>query len=378
MRILKPKFRKIESHKAPVRQLFRSLLRNTTHLPLAQPEIDTIRNQIVSKFQNEKHQMSLTQILLRLRQGYIWNDHMYNAIKQHNERVITGSNDSLNPKVESSSESLNWIKSQLKLYLEQLEQKQLEEHLNTKIPPTQDELARLQTLSRFTTARTRMLRSYKNNTRVSKKVELDNTYINSILVPEYFNRKQLSKTIQRKKVQTAKPRTAQIKFVPTAVGIMHFLRVPSNRPSSALSRIIRDGIHSNLLKNIDLLESMKVMARYEAEWEARLESNENEAQRLQPGSLLDISMDYSQSYKNHINEWHEPINESIRTIQKRINNKRKREKLHARTLVGRKRLIDASYYGKYRGNLWKWKKYDEMKQSSPLKFMVHYDVTKMM
>lgn len=52
-----------------------------------------------------------------------------------------------------------------------------------------------------------------------------------------------------------------------------FLRAPSKRPSAALSRIIRDGIHSDLFEKIDELEEMKVLAQYEADWESKLDSD---------------------------------------------------------------------------------------------------------
>lgn len=353
-------YRKLQSHTTPVRQLFRCLLRNTTHLPLSQNDISLIRTQVINQFKTGRSQMSVSLIKSQLENAYLWNNHIYNTL-------LPAQN------IESQT-SLSWIKSQLDKHKTAMKQQQLARPIEINPKPSGEDLLRLQILSRFTLARNRMLRSYKSKCRVSSKADLDDTYINTILVPEYFGRKQHREISRRKRSQLLKPRTAQIKFVPTAIGIMHFLRAPSKRPSAALSRIIRDGIHSDLLKKIDELEEMKVLAQYEADWESKLDSDTS----LGSNSPLAQSMENSRVYKQYINQWYDPLNESIKTIQKRINRKRKREKIHARTLVSRKRLIDAVYQAKYQNYQWKWQKYQQLRSQSPAKFMVHYDVTKMM
>lgn len=355
-------FRNLQSHRASVFQLYRSLLRNVNHLPLSQNDNSIVHGQIKSRFKDGRKLMAPSAVRRDLIEGYRWNSHMYHAI--------------LDTSQPPSSISLEWIKTQLKQYqadIERQEQFEKGKSINLNPPPTGDDLIKLQTTSRFVTMRYRMLRSYKNNCRVSKKSELDDTYVNGILIPEYFARKELRKTINLEKIQTSKPKEASIAFIPTLICPIYYLKYPYKRNSRGLHRIVTNMLHTKLFDKIDALEQAKILAQYEADWEAELEQNQ------QHRSIDRIGMmEWSKTRKKISNEWLRPLDESIAQTQSKVDNLRKREKLHARVLFSRKKMLNKTYEGKFRANLWKWKYHRQLKQNNQLPFMVHYDVHKMM
>lgn len=345
-------FKKLESHRVPVLQLYKTILRNALHLPLPQPDVHTIHSEIALQFRQGRSSMAITKTQLLLNKAQLWSDHIYNAVRDS--------------KSESNS-SLDWIKSQLHQHLKDTAMKERrlqDQQIKIDTRPQGDDLKILQSRSRYTVFKHRLLRSYQKSCRVSRKSPLDDTYINSVLLPEFMARKDEKKLQQRRAIETGSPQTARLAYIPTPVGTVYFLRYPPKKMKRNLASYIHNHIHTNVYAKIDKLNDLMVLAAYEASWEYEMQSEK---------PLHDqISSDRIAA------EWRNPIESSIKQLNYRIWQSSSSKEQHLDILLRRKRQKDRVYLRRYQGKLEKWRLYDLERQKDPLRFMMHYNVRKSM
>lgn len=366
------------SHRRPVFSLFRNILRSLPHLPLPKKDIQLLRKETVARFKNGQKLLAPLKTKILLNNAYEWNNHMYNAIVHASKKTpVDASHIVSKSNSKDTNESLKWIKDKIIEHNRKLkyeDQRKKDQKIQWNEPVKGKELQRLQILSRFNVYRNRILRSYKEEGRLSSKSELDNTYINNILIPEYISRKKQISLLKRRQIETKKAQTARLVYVPCQTGTFYFLRPPWKVQSKPLSQYIHSQIHTKLFDQIDNLENLKLLAQKEAEWETQIEIQEEE----QLNSLQISKNGIEKRKKELLSEWTEPVVSTLRTINQKINKIRSAREEYLKILMKRKRLIDIAYQGRYKRKLKKWNNYDTESKKNPLKSMTHYDVHKIM
>ncbi|VVT53693.1 uncharacterized protein SAPINGB_P003702 [Magnusiomyces paraingens] len=337
-------FRKLDSHRIPVLQLYKSILRNTLHLTLPQNDVHTLRTEITEQFKAGRNSMAIIKTKYLLQMAQVWSTHIYNAVRD--------------PK----SESLNWIKARM---IEQKQQREYEcriqqdKNITKPTRPTGEALVNVQRRSTYTVFRHRMLRSYQKSGRISAKSELDETYLNSVLIPEFMERKAEQKLQRRRAIETGSPQSARIVYIPTPIGTFYFLRYPPKKMKRNLASLIHNHIHTNKMAQIDQLKGLIKLAEYEAQWEYDLEQGSSGGQQQ-----LDALK----------REWLAPISASIKGINSSVWKRGHKNEIYLSTLLMRKKQKDRIYQGIHERKLKKWKQYDQEREKDPLRFLMHYNV----
>lgn len=362
-------FKSLESHRIPVLHLYKSLIRLSLHLPVSKDYKSLIHSQIITKFKDGKKHMSPKTVKELLTKARLWNDKMYNAIKHDYENRIMPNKDGVASLIAEdvdfqTSPCLKWINVQIKNHQALLKQKEEQQKANEKLKQTQEldktQIERQKLQSWNALYKHKLIMAYRKSGRLATnipKAELDHTYIECILLPDYLKNQEMIKLGRRRKLQLSRPLTAKLAYTGVPTGKFFFLRYPWKRQNKILSQMIHKAIHSDLQARIEQLEELKVLANYEYAWEENLKS----------------STDFKSLEKNGPQHgWVAPINDSINSLKLLHNAREAKNNAHLRVLLRNKRLIDISFSRKYEKTIAKWKAYSRDRKSNPKKYMTHY------
>lgn len=353
-------FKQLESHRKPLFQLYRRLIKYTYHVPLSFNYQVYLRTEVSRRFHDGKKIMAPSIAREKLITANEWELNMRNSIlfdlEMFDKMELSQSLDT------NTNTHLAWIQNQIDDYMrESLEkyQKKSDQSLVWNPPKQGVELKNFICMSRTQFQRQKMIKEYQKNGLISARKDLlDPTYIDYVLLPEWMEKKERERTAKRKRIETEKPQETHMVYVPTPLGRIYFLRQPWGQ-SHDLTRFIHASVHTKVPEKVAELEELEKLAVYEAQWEAL------------------VNPDNSQSVAELKEQWTQPIKSALLDLRVKKTVFERKTSQYVATNVSRKRLKDIELQGKHERNVLKWANIEKEKKRRPYLHFIHSGVRRM-
>lgn len=342
-------FKQLESHRKPLFQLYRRLIKYSYHVPLSVNYQIYLRTEISNRFHDGKKIMAPSIAREKLATASEWEAKMRQA--------ITTELDS--PKKENVY--TKWIQNQIDTYMrDSLAQHHsaADQKLVWNPPKEGKDLEAYKCLSRVQFQRSKMIKTYQKQGILSPRVDkLDPTYIDYVLLPEWMARQDRERTKKQQKLETEKPQKAHVVYVPTPLGRIYFLRKPGLQ-SQALTRFIHDSVHTKLMTKMEELEDLEQLALLEAKWEHELANSGYTETELK-------------------DQWTGPVTNAILDLKLQKKKFERKTTQYISTIVSRKRLADIQFKGQQERKIQKWQEIEKEQKDQPYLYLIHSDARRM-
>lgn len=245
-------------------------------------------------------------------------------------------------------------------------------------PQEGKDLKEYQNQSRVQYQRHKMLAAYRSTGRLSRSENLDPTYIDYVLLPEWMALADRAREEQRRKIETTKPQQSKVVYVPTPLGRIWFLRTP--RPQSKeLTRFIHGSVHTDIVSKMEALEELEKLAAMEAKWELEIARREQQQSTSTPAATPNSVPRHThrEAEEKAITEWTAPIRSALMSLKLKKRSFERKTSSYVNIIVSRKRLKDIELLGKFKRNVAKWKEIDEQRAKKPYLWNIHSDVRKL-
>lgn len=317
-------FRDLASHRIPVLQLYRRLLRHAGYVDLSLSEQKTslsnklLRKTISDAFKYYRPLMSSYTTLSMINEALKWEESLRLSI-------LNPTDLDLKAYIRKDHETFKNLLGEKQKRREKNEKYQKREKVSRRtdksdrynLPPVGHELELLRERTLRNTYRRRLT---KLGVLPQKNVDEGMFYVNTFLVPEYrLQKKNEIESIKRERIMS-KPLTARLRVLRlnALVGALSYLNVTGQKQTLGLTSTIRKLMLSKDVEKLERLKEIAYLAKLEAQWQ-------------------DDSVD----------SWTEPIMQSLALLRSRI---KKAEKLamHRKILIARKARIDHMLEGRHK------------------------------
>lgn len=321
-------FRELESHRRPVLQLFRRLLRHGGQFEEARPVI-------VGEFRKWKGLMSSYKARERILDGYHWEEVLRRAIVDDEPGLLKDIEDRIHVYKQEMERRQN-VKSGL-VQRNQRHKGPKDPLQNYNKPPEGMQLRILQEENKRLTYKRRVLRNSAD--RLSKKVDLDELYMDVFLIPEYRRQREMSIMNTRRSRDMAKPPTARITNVTTPIGPFSLLQVVGYKQSSILGMRIRKALADKRQQKIAKLEEYLTYARQQAQWEKEVEKSRKHLETL-------------------TTQWCQPIEDALVRMKRGIDRDRNRFLNYRKIIIRRKKMLQPVLARRHENKIKQWQNYN--------------------
>lgn len=321
-------FRELESHRRPVLQLFRRLLRHGGQFADARPAI-------VGEFKKWKGLMSSYKARECILDGYHWEDILRRTIVNKEPKLLKSIEDRIyvyNKEVERQRN----VKTE-PVQRNQRHKGPKDPLENYNKPPEGLQLHMLQEDNKRLTYKRRVLRNFTD--RVSKKVELDELYMDIFLIPEYRHQRKTSIMNSRRNREMAKPPTARITNVTTPIGPFSLLQVVGHRQSPVLGMRVRKALADKRQQKIAKLEEYLAYAKQQAMWEKDVDKSRKHLETL-------------------TKQWCEPIENALTRMKNGLDRDRTRFLNYRRVIIRRKQMLKPILAKRHENKIRRWQNYN--------------------
>ncbi|KAA8905453.1 hypothetical protein TRICI_005299 [Trichomonascus ciferrii] len=204
-------------------------------------------------------------------------------------------------------------------------------------PPEGVQLRMLQEDNKRLTYKRRVLRNFPD--RLSKKVELDELYMDIFLIPEYRRQREMSIMNTRRMREMAKPPASRITHVTTPIGPFSLLQVSGYKQSPILGMQVRKALSDKRQQKIAKLEEYLKYAKQQAVWEKEIEKSRKHLETL-------------------TKQWCEPIEDAIARMKRGLERDRNRYLTYRKVLIRRKQMLQPILAKRHENKIKQWQNYN--------------------